>query len=149
MRNLNPKSLDQSPKNQGNPRKARNRKMKILALAVIAAHQRVNWWKIMNKNAVQADVARTKKEDPNVDQTDVAQTSLKVNQKETKSLKKARNQNQRNPKRVRNRKKNLNAGLAVVDLINHRLCQNLKNPKLVKVRDFKWYILNYSKFPSF
>ena len=42
MMNQSPKSLDQNLKNLGNPRKARNRKMTILALAVIAAHQRVN-----------------------------------------------------------------------------------------------------------
>ena len=43
-------------------------------------------------------MARINKEDQNVDRTDVAQTSQKVNQKETKSLKRARNQNQRNRK---------------------------------------------------
>ena len=120
-----------------------------------------------------AAVDQLNRQDQNVDQMDVAQKSPKVNQRKTKNRKRAKNQNQRNPKRVRNRKKNLNAGLAVagltnqenqnvgqavadqinqrilikikdrkinlsvaqadVDLINHRLCQNLPNPKLVKI----------------
>ena len=135
-----------------------------------------------------AAVDQHKQENQNVGQMDVAQTNPKVNQRKTKNLERAENQNQRNPKRVRNRKKNLNAALAVagrtnqenqnvgqaavgrtdqesrnadlavvdqinqrtlikikdrkinlsvaqvdVDLINHRLCQNLPNPKLVKI----------------
>ena len=71
----------------------------------------------MNKNAVQADVTRIKKWDQNVDRTDVAQTSLKVYQKQTKGLKKARNQNQRNPN-LRNRKKRLSVDQVVASLTN-------------------------------
>ena len=67
---------------------------------------------------VRAAVDQLNQEDQNVDRMDVAPTSPKVNQKETKNLRRAKNQNQRNPKRVKNRRINLNAGLAVADRTN-------------------------------